>query len=197
MNQIPSDEIVEGSVTSTAMTVMPPSSTSVITPFKINVPQSAPDDLKRRLDMTRWPNPETVSDWSQGVPLARVRALVDYWRTTYDWRRCETMLNGLGQYHTEIDDLGIHFLHVRSRHKNALPILLSHGWPGSVLEFAKVIGPLTDPTGHGGNAEDAFHVVIPSLPGFGFSDQPTGTGWNVERTARAWAELMRGLGYTH
>jgi epoxide hydrolase len=197
MNQIPSDEIVEGSVTSTAMTVMPPSSTSVITPFKINVPQSALDDLKRRLEMTRWPTRETVSDWSQGVPLARVRALVDYWRTTYDWRRCEAMLNGLGQYRTAIDDLGIHVLHVRSRHQNALPILLSHSWPGLVLEFAKVIGPLTDPTGHGGNAADAFHVVIPSLPGFGFSDQPSGTGWNVERTASAWAELMRRLGYTH
>jgi pimeloyl-ACP methyl ester carboxylesterase len=197
MNQIPSDEIVEGSVTSTAMTVMPPSSTSVITPFKINVPQSALDDLKRRLEMTRWPTRETVSDWSQGVPLARVRALVDYWRTTYDWRRCEAMLNAFGPYRTEIEGLGIHFLHVRSRHPNALPLVLSHGWPGSVLEFAKVIGPLTDSTGHGGKADDAFHVVIPSLPGFGFSDQPTGTGWNVERTASAWAELMRRLGYMH
>jgi pimeloyl-ACP methyl ester carboxylesterase len=197
MNQIPSDAIVEGSVTSTAMTVMPPSSTSVITPFTINVPQSALDDLKCRLEMTRWPTRETVSDWSQGVPLARVRALVDYWRTTDDWRRCEAMLNAFGQYRTEIEGLGIHLLHVRSRHPHALPLVLSHGWPGSVLEFAKVIGPLTDPTGHGGNADHAFHVVIPSLPGFGFSDQPTGTGWNVARTARAWAALMRRLGYTH
>ncbi len=197
MNQIPSDQIVEGSINAAATDVVLPPSTSVVTPFKTNVLQRALDDLKRRLDMTRWPNRETVSDWSQGVPLARVRALVEYWRTKYDWRRCEAMLNGLGQCRTEIDGLGIHFLHVRSRHKNALPILLSHGWPGSVLEFVKVIGPLTDPTAHGRNAEDAFRVVIPSLPGFGFSDKPTGTGWNVEHTARAWAELMRRLDYTH
>ena len=170
---------------------------SLVTPFEINVPQSALDDLKRRLEMTRWPNRETVSDWSQGVPLTRILPLVDYWRTEYDWRRCQTMLNGLGQYRTEIDGLGIHFLHVRSRHQNALPILLSHGWPGSVLEFVKVIGPLTEPTGHGGNAEGAFHVVIPSLPGFGFSDQPASTGWDMERTAHAWVELLRRLGYTH
>src|SRR5712691_257339 len=153
MNQIPSDEIVEGAIDAAATDVVLQPSTSAVTPFNIiNVPQTVLDDLKRRLDMTRWPNRETVSDWSQGVPLARVRALVDYWRTKYDWRRCEAMLNGLGQYRTEIDGLGIHFLHVRSRHKHALPILLSHGWPGSVLEFAKVIGPLTDPTGHGGKA---------------------------------------------
>jgi epoxide hydrolase len=187
MNQIPSDEIVEGGMNAAATDAVLQPNAFVITPFTINVPQSALDDLKRRLEMTRWPTRETVSDWSQGVPLARVRALVDYWRTTDDWHRCEAMLNAFGQYRTEIEGLGIHFLHVRSRHPNALPLLLSHGWPGSVLEFAKLIGPLTDPAGHGGNAEDAFHVVIPSLPGVGFSDQPTGTGWNVERTGRAHA----------
>ena len=198
MHQISSsDEMVAGGMNAAATDAVLQPKAFAITPCTINVPQSALDDLKRHLEMTRWPTRETVSDWSQGVPLARVRTLVDYWRTTYDWRRCETRLNGLGPYRTEIEGLGIHFLHVRSRHPHALPLVLSHGWPGSVLGFAKVIGPLTDPTGHGGKAEDAFHVVIPSLPGFGFSDQPTGTGWNVERTARAWAELMRRLGYTH
>jgi epoxide hydrolase len=197
MNQIPSDEMVAGGMNAAATDAVLQPNAFVITPFTINVPQSALDDLKRRLEMTRWPTRETVSDWSQGVPLARVRALVDYWRTTDDWRRCEAMLNAFGQYRTEIEGVGIHVLHVRSRHQNALPFVLSHGWPGSVLEFAKVIGPLTDPTGHGGNAADTFHVVIPSLPGFGFSDLPTGTGWNVACTARAWAELMRRLGYTH
>jgi len=198
MHQIPSsDEIVAGGMNAEGTDAVLQPNAFVITPFTINVPQSALDDLTRRLEMTRWPTRETVSDWSQGVPLARVRALVDYWRTTDDWRRCKAMLDAFGPYRTEIEGLGIHCLHVRSRHPHALPLVLSHGWPGSVLEFAKGIGPLTDPTGHGGNAEDAFHVVIPSLPGFGFSDQPTGTGWNVERTASAWAALMRRLGSTH
>ncbi len=166
-----------------------------ITPFAYRAPQSALDDLKRRLTQTRWPERETVKDWSQGVPLSKLRALVDYWRDDYDWRRCEATLNRFPQYRTGIDGLGIHFLHVRSKHPNALPIILTHGWPSTVLLFREVIGPLTDPTAHGGRAEDAFHVVVPSLPGFGFSDKPAERGWNAERTARAWAVLMKRLGY--
>ena len=145
---------------------------------------------------TRWPERETVADWSQGVPLTKLRALVEYWRTGYDWRRFEAKLNGFAQYRTELDGLNIHFLHVRSRHAHALPIIITHGWPGSVIEFFKIIDPLTNPTAHGGHAEDAFHVVAPSLPGFGFSDKPTERGWNNARIARAWAELMRRLAYT-
>jgi pimeloyl-ACP methyl ester carboxylesterase len=167
-----------------------------ITPFTYRAPQSALDDLKRRLSQTRWPERETVTDWSQGVPLAKLRTLVEYWRTGYDWRRFEARLNGFAQYRTEIDGLNIHFLHVRSRHANALPIVITHGWPGSVIEFFKVIGPLTNPTADGGRAEDAFHVVAPSLPGFGFSDKPAERGWDAARIARAWSELMRRLGYT-
>jgi pimeloyl-ACP methyl ester carboxylesterase len=167
------------------------------TPFKYVAPQDALDDLKQRLTRTRWPERETVKDWSQGVPLATLRALVDYWRTAYDWRRCEAKLNGFAQYRTKIDGLNIHFLHVRSRHANALPIIMTHGWPGSVIEFFKVIGPLTDPTAHGGRAEDAFHVVAPSLPGFAFSDKPDERGWNAARIAKAWGEMMRRLGYDH
>lgn len=166
-----------------------------IAPFAYHAPQAALDDLRERLGQARWPERETVNDWSQGVPLARLRALVEYWRTDYDWRRCEAMLNGFGQYRTEIDGLDIHFLHVRSPHANALPIIITHGWPGSVIEFFKIIRPLTDPTAHGGQVQDAFHVVAPSLPGFGFSDRPAERGWNADRIARAWAELMRRLGY--
>jgi pimeloyl-ACP methyl ester carboxylesterase len=166
-----------------------------ITPFTHHAPQSALDDLKQRLAQTRWPERETVSDWSQGVPLEKLRGLVEYWRTDYDWRRCEEALNRFPQYRTEIDGLGIHFIHVRSKHPNALPIILTHGWPSTVLLFRDVIGPLTDPTAHGGRAEDAFDVVVPSLPGFGFSDKPAERGWNAERTARAWAVLMARLGY--
>jgi pimeloyl-ACP methyl ester carboxylesterase len=166
-----------------------------ITPFTYHAPESALDDLRQRLARARWPEREPVGDWSQGVPLAKLRALVDYWRTDYDWRRCEAMLNGFDQYRTAIDGLDIHFLHVRSPQADALPILITHGWPGSVIEFFKVIGPLTDPATHGGNAEDAFHVVAPSLPGFGFSDRPAERGWNADRIARAWAELMNRLGY--
>ncbi|RIJ45153.1 epoxide hydrolase, partial [Clavibacter lycopersici] len=153
------------------------------------------DDLRRRLLATRWPERETVADTSQGPQLARMRRLVDRWVDGYDWRAAEAMLNGWGQHTTEIDGLDIHFLHVRSREPGARPLVLTHGWPGSVLEFRHAIGPLTDPVAHGGSAQDAVHVVIPSLPGFGFSGKPTGTGWDAARTARAWAELMRRLGY--
>jgi pimeloyl-ACP methyl ester carboxylesterase len=163
--------------------------------FTYYAPQSALADLRERLARARWPEREPVPDWSQGVPLARLRALVDYWRADYDWRRCEAMLNGFGQYRTEIDGLDIHFLHVRSPHADALPILITHGWPGSVIEFFKVIGPLTNPPEHGGEVQDAFHVIAPSLPGFGFSGRPTERGWNADRIARAWAELMDRLGY--
>ncbi len=166
-----------------------------ITPFILNVPQAQLDDLNRRLDQTRWPERETVDDWSQGAPLHKVRALCEHWRHGYDWRRFEAKLNGLGQFRTEIDGVGIHFLHVRSPHADALPLLMTHGWPGSVAEFMKVISPLTDPTAHGGRAEDAFHVVAPSLPGFGFSDKPTTAGWGVPRIAMAWIQLMARLGY--
>ncbi|RYE91071.1 MAG: epoxide hydrolase, partial [Myxococcales bacterium] len=165
------------------------------TPLQLAVPEAELDDLRLRLDRTRWPDPETVSDTSQGPPLGRVRALCDHWRTGYDWRRCEALLNGLGQHRVDLDGLGVHFLHVRSAVPDALPLVLTHGWPGSVLEFRRMIGPLTDPVAHGGDARDAFHVVIPSLPGFGFSDRPTATGWNVGRIADAWIELMGRLGY--
>ncbi|MDP3295371.1 MAG: epoxide hydrolase [Nevskia sp.] len=168
-----------------------------IQPFHLSIPESQLVDLRRRLELTRWPNQEPVDDWSQGVPLAQAKALVEHWQTKYDWRRCEAMLNGFGQFSTEIDGVAIHFLHVRSKHENAMPMILSHGWPGSVIEFHKVIGPLTDPTAHGGRAEDAFHLVIPSLPGFGFSGKPTTAGWGVEKIASVWAELMSRLGYQH
>lgn len=171
------------------------SAATTVTPFRVSVPQADLDDLKRRLEMTRWPERETESGWAQGVPLATLRRLVNYWRTDYDWRRCEAQLNAFPQFRAEIDGLGIHFLHVRSRHEQALPILLTHGWPGSIIEFLKVIEPLTDPAAHGGRAEDAFHVVVPSLPGYGFSDKPTQAGWHIGRIARAWAELMSSLGY--
>jgi epoxide hydrolase len=166
-----------------------------IAPFHLAVPQADLDDLRARLARTRWPERETVDDWSQGAPLEKVKALCDYWRTGYDWRRCEAMLNRLGQYRTTIDGLGIHFLHIRSPEPGALPMIMTHGWPGSVIEFMKVVGPLTDPVAHGGRAEDAFHLVLPSLPGYGFSDRPANTGWKVKRIAAAWIELMRRLGY--
>ena len=166
-----------------------------ITPFHLSVSEADLDDLRERLGRTRWPDRETVEDTSQGPPLAKVRALCEHWRTRYDWRRCEALLNGLGQHRTDIDGVGIHFLHVRSPEPDALPLVLTHGWPGSVLEFRHLIGPLTDPAAHGGDRRDAFHVVIPSLPGFGFSDHPDRTGWGVGRIADAWATLMRRLGY--
>jgi pimeloyl-ACP methyl ester carboxylesterase len=166
-----------------------------ITPFRIAIPQAELDDLRTRLRRTRWPERETVDDWSQGAPLAFVQDLCGYWAENYDWRVTEAKLNGLGQFRTEIDGLGIHFMHIGSPHPDALPLVLTHGWPGSVIEFLKVIGPLTDPPAHGGDAADAFHVVCPSLPGYGFSDKPARTGWGVERIADAWAELMARLGY--
>lgn len=168
---------------------------AMIEPFHLHVPEAQLDDLRDRLARTRWPEPETVDDTSQGPPLAKVQALCAYWQDSYDWRRCEAMLNGFGQYRTEIDGLGIYFLHIRSPQPDALPLLLTHGWPGSVLEFRHVIDPLTDPVAHGGRAQDAFHLVIPSLPGFGFSDKPATTGWGVPRIADAWIELMSRLGY--
>jgi pimeloyl-ACP methyl ester carboxylesterase len=164
--------------------------------FTFHVPQAEIDELRRRIAATRWPEKETVADSSQGVPLATMEDLARYWATDYDWRKAEAKLNALPQFITEIDGLDIHFIHVRSRHQNALPLIINHGWPGSVLEQIKLIGPLTDPTAHGGKAEDAFDVVIPSMPGYGFSGKPTGTGWGPERMARAWAELMKRLGYT-
>ncbi|MEV7982718.1 alpha/beta fold hydrolase [Streptomyces sp. NPDC086519] len=174
-----------------------PKATSSITPLELHAPEALLKDLRRRLADVRLPEPETVGDNSQGVQLARLTSLLRYWRTTYDWRRLERRLNALGQYRTEIDGLGIHFLHVRSRHPDATPLILTHGWPGSFLEFVKAIGPLTDPTAHGGTAQDAFHVVVPSLPGFGLSDRPDTTGWTTARIAAAWATLMERLGYTH
>jgi len=175
--------------------VLPPA-TSAITPFRVETPQALLDDLKLRLSMTRWPEQETGSGWSQGVPLKRMKEVAQYWQQRYDWRRAEARLNAFPQFRTEIDGVGIHFLHVRSKHANALPLILTHGWPGSVFEFLKVIGPLVDPTAHGGKAEDAFHVVVPSLPGFGFSDKPQEKGWNVVRIAKAWGTLMARLGYS-
>lgn len=166
-----------------------------ITPFTLAIAEETLADLRSRLARTRWPERETVADWSQGVPLASIQSLCDYWARDYDWRRCEARLNALGQYRTRIDGLSIHFLHVRSKNPDAAPLILSHGWPGSVVEFLDVIGPLTDPVAHGGDAADAFHVVAPSLPGFGYSDKPTATGWGVERIAAAWISLMKRLGY--
>jgi len=167
----------------------------VIEPFQLSVAESELGDLRARLLRTRWPKKETVDDGSQGVPLEKMRALCDYWASAYDWRRCESRLNELGQFHTTIDGLQIHFLHVRSREPDAIPLIMTHGWPGSVLEFLKVVGPLTDPASHGRNPRDAFHLVLPSLPGYGFSEKPTEAGWDAQRTAAAWAELMRRLCY--
>jgi epoxide hydrolase len=168
---------------------------SDIRPFRFAIPDSALQDLKRRLGDARWPERETAQDWSQGVPLAYTREVCEYWRTRYDWRRCEAALNALPQFVTTIDGLDIQFIHLRSKHERALPMIVTHGWPGSVIEFLKVLGPLTDPAAHGGGAADAFHVVCPTLPGFGFSGKPSAPGWGVERTGRAWGQLMARLGY--
>lgn len=166
-----------------------------VEPFHLNIDEAVLTDLQRRLDNARWPEQEPVTDWSQGAPLTSVQALCAHWRTRYDWRRCEAMLNGFGQYRTEIDGLNIHFLHLRSPNPDALPLLLTHGWPGSVIEFHKVMGPLSDPAAHGGSASDAFHLIVPSLPGYGFSDKPARTGHGVLWTAHAWITLMKRLGY--
>jgi pimeloyl-ACP methyl ester carboxylesterase len=169
---------------------------TAIRPFRVSVPEAELDDLRRRIVATRWPSPELVADRSQGVQLATVRELARYWATEHDWRACEARLNALPQFTTEIDGVDIHFIHVKSRHANALPLMITHGWPGSVIELLEVVGPLTDPTTHGGRVDDAFDLVLPSLPGYGFSAEATEIGWDVGRIASAWAELMRRLGYT-
>jgi pimeloyl-ACP methyl ester carboxylesterase len=166
-----------------------------IRPFEVHVPEPQLDDLRRRVAATQWPEKETVADQSQGVPLAMVQELARYWATDYDWRKCEATLKALPQFITEIDGLAIHFIHVRSRHEDALPLVVNHGWPGSIIEQLKIIDRLTDPKAHGASASDAFHLVIPSMPGYGFSGKPTSTGWGPERMARAWADLMERLGY--
>jgi pimeloyl-ACP methyl ester carboxylesterase len=168
---------------------------SAIRPFRINIPEADLVDLRRRIATTRWPDRETVADQSQGVQLKKIQPLMNYWEKDYDWRKVEARLNALPQFITEIDGLDIQFAHIRSKHPNALPLIITHGWPGSIMELLKVVGPLTDPTAHGGSAEDAFHLVLPSMPGYGFSGKPQGPGWNPERIARAWAELMTRLGY--
>ncbi|HEY5413297.1 MAG TPA: epoxide hydrolase [Gemmatimonadaceae bacterium] len=173
-----------------------PLADEVIRPFQAKVPDEAIADLKGRIAATRWPTKELVADRSQGVQLATMRQLARYWANDYDWRKCEARLNGFPQFTTEIDGVDIHFIHVRSRHENALPLIMTHGWPGSVIEFLEAIGPLTNPTAHGGRAEDAFHLVLPSLPGYGFSGEPAELDWNAGRVAQAWAELMRRLGYS-
>jgi pimeloyl-ACP methyl ester carboxylesterase len=168
---------------------------SDIRPFNVEAPQAELDEMRARIKATRWPERETVADDSQGVQSATIHALARYWASEYDWRRVEARLNALPQYMTEIDGLDIHFIHVRSKHDNALPLVITHGWPGSIIEMLDVVGPLTDPEAHGGSADDAFHLVIPSIPGYGFSERPATAGWNPERIARAWTELMRRLGY--
>jgi pimeloyl-ACP methyl ester carboxylesterase len=170
-------------------------SSTIVHPFTYRATDVELNDLRRRIEATRWPEKETVADTSQGVPLAPLQKLAHYWATDYDWRKCEAKLNALPQFTTEIDGLDIHFIHVRSKHKGALPVIVSHGWPGSVLEQIKLVGPLTDPTAFGGRAEDAFDAVIPSIPGYGFSGKPAATGWDHARMARAWIELMKRLGY--
>jgi pimeloyl-ACP methyl ester carboxylesterase len=182
---------------SNAQSNRPQTGKDTIRPFKVKAPEKDLVDLRRRIAATRWPDKETVADQSQGVQLARLQELVRYWGTDYDWRKAEARLNALPQFTTNIDGVDIHFIHVRSKNPTALPVLITHGWPGSVFEFLNVIGPLTDPTAHGGSAEDSFDVVIPSIPGYGFSGRPSGTGWGPEHIARAWAELMKRLGYRH
>jgi pimeloyl-ACP methyl ester carboxylesterase len=170
---------------------------AAVRPFRIDVPEEDLLDLRRRIADTQWPEKETVADESQGVQLAMIQELARYWATDYDWRKCEEKLNARPQFMTEIDGLDIHFIHVRSKHEDALPLIVNHGWPGSIIEQLKIIDPLVNPTAHGGSAEDAFHVVIPSMPGYGFSGKPTSTGWGPERMGRAWAQLMKRLRYTN
>jgi hypothetical protein len=166
-----------------------------VRPFRVDIPDEALVEMRRRIAATNWPERETVADQSQGVPLAMIQELARYWATEYDWRKCEATLNVLPQFTTEIDGLDIHFIHARSRHEDALPLVVNHGWPGSVIEQLKIIDRLTEPTTHGASASDAFHMVIPSMPGYGFSGKPTSTGWGPERMGRAWAALMKRLGY--
>ena len=173
----------------------PAADRAAIRPFRVNVPQAELNELRRRIDATRWPERETVRNTSQGVQLATIQKLARYWATDYDWRTCEAKLKALAQFITEIDGLDIHFIHVRSKHEDALPLIVTHGWPGSIIEQLKIIDPLTNPTAHGGSASDAFHLVIPSMPGYGFSGKPATTGWGPVRIARAWATLMQRLGY--
>ena len=168
---------------------------TAVRPFHVNVPEAELTELRKRIKATKWPERETVMDASQGVQLATTQALAQYWATNYDWRTVEAKLNALPQFITEIDGLDIHFIHVRSKHEDALPLIVTHGWPGSIIEQMKIIDPLTNPTAHGGNASDAFHLVIPSMPGYGYSGKPTTTGWNPAHIARAWDALMKRLGY--
>jgi pimeloyl-ACP methyl ester carboxylesterase len=186
----------DGTVTSSVAKAHSTSADSSIRPFRVHVSDAALMDLKRRIKETRWPDKETVADQSQGAQVARLQPLLQYWAIGYDWRKAEARLNALPQFTTNIDGVDIHFIQVKSKEKNAMPMLLTHGWPGSVFEFLGTIGPLTDPVAHGGTAADAFDVVIPSIPGYGFSGKPTATGWGPEHIARVWAELMKRLGYT-
>ncbi|HET9384585.1 MAG TPA: epoxide hydrolase [Gemmatimonadales bacterium] len=191
--------IVFGAMTCLALSSTPAAAENndtAIRPFRVNVPRADLTDLRRRLVATRWPTKELVEDRSQGVQLATLKELVRYWATDYEWRKAETKLNAFPQFVTKIDGVDIHFIHVKSRHPNAMPLIMTHGWPGSVIELLETVGPLTDPTAHGGTPQDAFHLVLPSLPGYGFSGEPTELGWESGRIARAWAELMRRLGYT-
>src|SRR5712672_151028 len=183
-------------MTQTSATQRGSEQADAIRPFNVNFPEAELTELRRRINATKWPERETVTDASQGVQLATSQALARYWATDYDWRKCEARLNALPNFITEIDGLDIHFIHVRSKHENALPLIVTHGWPGSVVEQLKIIDPLTDPTAHGASASDAFHLVIPSLPGYGFSGKPTAPGWHPGRIAKAWAALMQRLGYT-
>jgi pimeloyl-ACP methyl ester carboxylesterase len=169
---------------------------AAIRPFRIDIPEQALVELRRRIAATRWPDQETVTDQSQGIQLAKIKPLVEYWGTGYNWRKAEAKLNALPQFMTTIDGVDIHFIHVRSKHPNALPLIMTHGWPGSVFELLKIVSPLTDPPSHGGHADDAFDLVLPSMPGYGFSGKPTDLGWGPDRIGRAWAELMKRLGYT-
>ncbi len=178
------------------MSTVAEESGSAVRTFRIAIPDEALADLRRRIEATVWPDRETVPDTSQGVPLATMQQLARYWATEHDWRRCEARLNALPQFTTEIDGVDVHFIHVRSQHEDALPLIMTHGWPGSVIELLETVGPLTDPTAHGGTPEDAFHLVLPSLPGYGFSGEPAELGWESGRIAVAWAELMERLGYT-
>ena len=186
----------------TQITTTPPGSKqaddkNAIRPFHVNIPEADLTELRRRINATKWPERETVTDPSQGVQLATMQALARYWGTEYDWRKVEAKLNALPHFITEIDGLDIHFIHVRSQHEDALPLIVTHGWPGSVIEQIKIIDPLTNPTAHGASASDAFHLVIPSMPGYGFSGKPTTPGWGPDRIARAWVVLMKRLGYTN